>query len=336
MSTVEYLRGYHPFDDDILECVEHAAYNQQGLSWPEFVRRYDIPEPEIFHPKDGNPIEVVDMGPSDYESVFVYHQPMGCQLDSNMMTHVATMAHSSPSSRVISVGNPSKPGRNSGKLSPSEALQVANGYLKPVVGPTLEYMRQAGVEQAVHIGESYGAEKTAASAQFAFAYDHEVTDGVMTEPVFTNGLFKTATAFMRTGRHADKYLRPVRELSDAFKSAEELKESSWQWMMGLGRISNLAIGRALGGGRFGERLNSGLIVNPEMQATVVWGTESELALNGIARALTDPLQWIHAGRLHTMPLDGQTHAMNLDIFLNSAIALQSLKNHAISRVGKLL
>jgi hypothetical protein len=332
MPSVEYLRNYYPFDDDVMARVEDVAQGQSSSSWPEYASRLKIPDLKTYHPKYGSrkAIEVLDIAPKHYDGVEVYHMPMGCLLDANTMLHVATLAAAQPDKRVISVSNPGQLGSGTSKLSFKQRRQVAHGDLEPVVAPTLEYLYSANQEVVFHVGESYGADKAAASAEHSEHYDQTVPQVVMTEPpsVVNRGMAKTAIAFLGTAKRGDEYLQPVRAISNTFESAEELKESGMiGYFVGLARPSNIAIGRALGRVGFEARLDRAMESQPDMKASVIWGSESELALDGMVSALTDRLIEKHGGdRLKTMRLVGQGHAMNLDVFLNTAIILQSLKN----------
>lgn len=336
MSEVERLQTFYDFDDDVLAITEQVACGQENISWPEYARRLNIPEPFTFRPKDAKPIEVIDITPKDYDETLVYHLPMGCLLDSNMVIHVATLAQTQFDKRIISVSNPGQPGRGSGKLSVADAVRVWNGNLKPVVAPTLEYLDSKQIESASHIGISYGADKAAAAAENAplKQFGQEVPRTVMIEPVSIStrgltkltGLLRLGRIFQSTSVHGDKYLEPVRARSQAFVSAEKLKESEVGYAIGLARLSNLAVAAALAQEGFEGRLERALLVNAGLKAGLSWGSASEFDLNNSRDHIADRLQTEYGrDRLSTLPLVGQTHAMNLDIFLNAAVISQLVK-----------
>lgn len=333
MSEIDYLKSYYPFDDEVMAKIEEVAHDQQGLTWPEYARQKTIPELKKFNPKQGKAIEILDICPTDYASVQVYHMPMGCLLDANTILHVVTLAEASPDTRVVSVSNPGQPGSGSGKLGPAGIVKVWNGDLRPVVGPTLEYLHTEAIERANHAGASYGAEKTAASAQHAEQYDHMVPWAVMIEPTAVSdgrGLIGTGRAFMSTGKHAKAYGDRVVELagSGVFKSAQLHKKSELGYGLGIvGRLSNIAIGKAMGRAGFEGRINQAMAASSEMKSTISWGTDSELAINGLVLAITDKLRARYGqGRVKTMILEGQTHAINVDPLLNAALILQGNKD----------
>jgi len=322
MREVDYLLDYYPFDDEILDAAEKASRRQSDVTWPEYVSRFNIPRTKVFEPKDGKPIEVLDLIPHDYDQTLVYHQPMACILDSNRQIHVATLQAILPNKRIIGVGNPGQPGHGYGKVSMMDALKVARGNLRPVVAGTLEYLHSQGIESAIHAGESYGADKAAASAENSTSYSQEATSIISVEPVSVakKGLLRMGWAFMSTGKHAEKYLKPVRSVSHTFKSAEELRESPKTYALGLARLSNIAIGAALGKPGFQGRVERAMVINPSLKTGIAWGTSSEFDENNERESLVRTLKGqFGAKRIADMPVEGQTHAMNLDPFMNSAI-----------------
>lgn len=327
MSSVEHLRSYYPFDDAVINRIEEVAHGQKGLSWPEYAAKHDIPHLINYEPRTGKRIEVLDIIPYDYDETLVYHQPMACRLDSNRQIHVATLAASAPTKRIISVSNPGTLFKGTSKIRLRDMPKVWGGDLQPAVEPTLEYINEEQIEATIHIGESYGSEKAAAAASHAWRYDQEVVHTIMTEPIriAERGLINVARAFQQTSAHGDKYLGPVRELSQTFISAEDLKDSMALFAAGLlSRPSNIVIGKALGRSGFEEQVSTALDSQPEMKAEIIWGEKSELALNGLVFAASERLKAKYGeDRVGTMQLIGQTHAMNLDPFLNSAIILQA-------------
>jgi len=327
MSEVERLSAIHPFYDDVLESVERAARRQEGLSWPNYARRYGIPHPQIYLPRHGWPIEVLDISPKDYDTTLVYHQPMACPLNPEIMLHAATLAAVEPEKRIIAVGNPGPPGHGHGKLLASELGKVWKGDLYPTVIPTLDYLNAKSIKHADHIGESYGADKAAASLDYSEIYGVEVVRSVMIEPVSVvkAGLLKMGWTFRSTKKHKDRYLNPVRQRSDTLLSAEALTPGPYALGV-IGRLSNLAIAHALGLQGYRQRVDTALENNKALKVGVAWGTASEFDRTNqrfsIAHELIDEYS---RDRVVPMPLNGETHAMSVDFFLNAAIYSQLLK-----------
>lgn len=330
-SEFERLSEFYPFSDDVLERVERAAHRQDGLSWPEYQRRFNIPEPKIFRPRDGKPIEVVDLNSDRGQDVIVYHQPMACILDSNILSHVATLAAAQSEHRIIAVGNPGQLGRGSGKLSVAEAVRVWRGDFQPTVAPTLEYLNSQSITEASHVGESYGADKAIASAVSAEIYDSRAVRSIMVEPVSVvkAGIIKMGMTFMSTGKQGDRYLEPVRSRSSTFVSAEELRYKPWLYPFAMARLSNLAVAHALGLNGFENRVQTALSEDWALKIGIAWGTHSEFdETNRRGKIVSDLRAGYGADRVASLPLERQTHAMNLDIFLNAAIYSELLAETA--------
>jgi hypothetical protein len=333
MSEVSYLLDYYSFDDDVMDAVERAARRQTEVSWPEYQRRYSVPQPKVFEPKDAKAIEVLDFVPHDYEDTVVYHQPMGCALDSNIQLHIATLSAVLADKRVIGVGNPGQPGHGYGNLTFKDTFTVWQGDLRPTVTGTFEYLDANGLDMVSHVGESYGADKAVASAANANFYNQEVVNAIMVEPVSVvkSSLLKMGLTFQSTSKQADRYLKPLRQQSRTFVSAESLKESSLGYGIGLARLSNMAIGSALGKKGFELRLDTGLAQNHHMKTGIAWGEASEFDRDNQREKIIERLVAKYgANRVQALPLPGQTHSMNLDIFLNAAIIAQLFKRTNVS------
>lgn len=323
MSEFKRLRQIYPFDHDVLDRVEQAAYRQEGIDWPLYARRYDIPQPTIFHPASGGPIEVLDIAPYDYDRTIVYHQPMACELNPEIMLHVATFAAVQPELRVIAVGNPGRPGSKYGKVPLSKLYDVWKGDLQPAIQPTLEYLEsQKIINEVDHIGESYGADKAAAAVEQAYA-----GRAAMIEPVSVAkaGLVKMGLIFRSTVQHKARYLRPVEQRSGVLVSAEDLTTGIYELGV-IGRLSNLAIAHALGRGRYQQRLDTAMEANPDLKVGIAWGTASEFDRENQRDKITAYLLKKYSrDRVVRMPLKNETHAMVVDPLLNAAVYAQLLK-----------
>jgi hypothetical protein len=67
--------------------------------------------------------------------------------------------------------------------------------------------------------------------------------------------------------------------------------------------------------------------NEEFKAGIAWGTASEFDTENEREQIVENLiNEFGEDRISAMPLKGQTHAMNMDPLLNSAIYAQLLKN----------
>lgn len=334
MSEVERLQKFYSFDDDVLERVESAAAGQRGISFQEYVQKLRLPDLRRFRPRHGKPIEILDIKPNDYEETLSFHLPMGCRLDANMLMHAGTLAQVEKSKRIVAVSNPGQPLSGSGKLSLPEARRVWGDDLLPTVSPTLEYLMSEGVEEAAHSGVSYGGDKAAAASEHSVDYGQKTSRVIVVEPVSIvkrgitriQGAFKMGQLFQSTLEHYDECIEPVRRTSTAFVGAEKQKGSEIGYGLGLLRMSNLAVAGALGQDGFEGRIERAMHLNKDMRTGIAWGTASEFDKDDERAAIVRRLKARFTNRrVEGLPLDGQTHAMNLDIFLNAALIAQLLK-----------
>ena len=329
ISEQERLRQYGEFDSSVLDAVSEVADHQRSTTWNQL--RSEIPETIIFNPDTNKPISVLDIVPrGDYESTQVYHLPMGNALDENMVTRVATLAAAQPTKRIIAVGNPGSPGQGGGKILVAKFGEVWRGDLREAVEPTLQYLKSQGIDTATHVGFSYGADKAAASARYAQNYDQQVPQGVLMEPasVKERSILGLAGDFGKTAKALDGYVQAANSPAylEARKLAEKRGHGLFGYTLGLGRLSNLAIAHALAKDGFEGRVKDALVAQPEMTADIIWGSESELAIHGLMVGLTARLiSEYGSGRVKATEIAGQKHAMGDDIFLHTALVLQSVK-----------
>lgn len=327
MSEQTRLGAYYPFDDDVLDIVSEVAERQRASKWQDI--QTELPESKVFAPRYGKPIEVLDFLPFDYGDTQVYHLPMGNTLDANMSLRVATLAAAEPTSRIIAVGNPGSLGRGHGKLRLKDAPEVWRGDLRPVIEPTMLYLEEQKIEEASHIGFSYGADRASASARHAYKYAQKVAHGIFMEPasVAKRSSLSLAMSFFSTAESLERYVQAAncRPYEEARRLAASDGGSLANYALGLARASNLAIGHSLTKGGFGARAYTAMLLQPEMQADIIWGTASELSVNGLITAIAERLKKRFGERIDSMTLDAQRHAMGDDIFLHTAMILQALK-----------
>lgn len=331
INEAERLRSYYTFDEDILERVGEVADNQRNTTWDALSAR--LPDNKIFIPANGKPIEILDIVPrADYDGTHVYHLPMGNALDENMTARVATLAAAEPARRIIAVGNPGSPGQGGGRIKARDFNSVWSGDLRAAVDPTLQYLHSQNIDVATHIGFSYGADRAATAAQYADKYDQQVQQGVLMDPasVSERSLLGLAREFGSTAQALDVYVQAAASPAylEARKLAEERGHGLLGYTLGLVRMSNLAIAHALAQDGFEGRVDAALTAQPEMLADIIWGSESELALRGCMLATTARLtEKFGIDRVRATELVDQKHAMGDDIFLHTAMILQSTKNN---------
>jgi pimeloyl-ACP methyl ester carboxylesterase len=328
MSEVERLREYYPFDTDVLERVSEVAEQQRSSTWTALQGR--LPEIRTFTADGAKAIEVLDITPNDYDETQVYHLPMGNALDESMSTRVATLAAAQPNTRVIGVSNPGSPGQNKGKLKLHDLAEVWKGELRPAIEPTLQYLSKQGLEAVTHIGFSYGADRAAASAHYAEKYDQQVPQGVFMEPasIKNRSVIELAKEFNSTAAALDGYIKATdsEPYFEARKLAEKRGNGLIGYVLGLSRLSNLAIAHSLTTDDFWWNIDIALTDQTDMKADIIWGSDSELASNDVMTKMTGEFTQVYGSeRVRATVIEGQKHAMGDDIFLHTAMVLQSLK-----------
>lgn len=327
MSEQARLLQYYPgFEEAVVNRVAEVAEQQRNNTWDHISR--DLPENKIFFTANGS-IELMDIVPSDdYDETWVYHLPMGNPLADHMQLRIATLAATEPNKRIIGIGNPSGPRQGVGKLPVSSLRSVWSGDLRPTIDPVLQYLSSQQITTATHIGFSYGAEKAAAAAQFADRYDQSVPRGLFMEPVALKerGLLELGRDFNSTAAALEEYVNAADSAAvvEAGLRAAEKSHGMISYMLGLLRASNIAIAHALTKDGFEERANEALTKQDQLEAHLVWGSESELAIHSLMINLAKRLKDRFGDRVITMELESQKHAMGDDVFLHTAMVLQSL------------
>lgn len=329
MSEQSRLLQYYPgFEEYVVERVAEVAERQRNCTWEQIGS--ELPENKIFSTGRSS-IELIDIEPKDdYDETWVYHLPMGNPLADHMQLRIATLAVAEPNKRIIGVGNPSGPRQGVGTLSIKSLRPVWKGDLRPTVDPVLRYLSTQNITEATHIGFSYGAEKAAAAAQYADRYDQSVPRGLFMEPVALKkrGLLELARDFNSTAAAFDGYVNAAASpaVAQAGQRAAEKSHGMTGYMLGLLRVSNIAIAHALTKEGFEERVSEGLTKQEQLEAHLVWGSESELAIHSIMVNLANRLKDRFGNRVSVMELEGQKHAMGDDIFLHTAMVLQALSS----------
>lgn len=341
MSEIDRLNNYHDFSVETTEAVAEVAERYRSYeTWPELFSDFQsaashaqLHEVE-YTPARGFPIKIVDIVPTEIDTSLVYHLPMGNSIDQNMQARLLTLSAVLPNTRIIAAGNPAQPLTNSGRLTQQERNEVSRGRFRPTVDPILAYAHKEKIEQADQVGFSYGADKALAATLLTDYYDISTPKVVPMDPasVTPRTILQLGADFLATNKHLNDYVEATE--FPAYIDARKVTGRKTGWLAGYGlgltRQSNIAIARGITVGKFETRLAETLRHNPETHATLVWGTESELAINGIMHALAGRISDSgQANQFTAMPVIGQYHAMGDDIFLHAALVHESLtKRHA--------
>lgn len=325
MTTAERLENYNAFSTEVIEEITDFAERQVDFgSYQEFFDYVRAGEPRIIEMDGYKPVSVLDIRPAEHdpEEAILYHLPMGNPLDPNQIYQIATIAGTNPNKRIIATGNPSGPGYGYGLLDLRQRDRVANFDLRPVIEPVLRYADEQGISRSHQVGYSYGSDKAAEAAVHA---DHEVENIVALEPVLGGrNLARLGLDFASTAKELDRYVK-ASELP-TFEAARKESVGAVGFNLGLLRLSNFAIARALAKGQFDVRLDNALERQNTARATVIWGSESEMAVDGLCTAVCADLTRTYGEhRVRGIRLLGQKHALANDVHLQAAIVRESLK-----------
>jgi hypothetical protein len=187
------------------------------------------------------------------------------------------------------------------------------------------YADQQGIERVREVGYSFGALRASASAGHA---DYEVGRMVNIEPVIKKRwLGRLGLDFAATAKELQRYVKASDMLT--FEEARHDSVGAMAYNRGLMRLTNIAIARMLAHDKLEACLQAGLTHQPNMKASLAWGSESELAVDGLMNFVIATLRGHHGSeRVRTLRLVGQKHALANDIHLQAAIVLEGMQDAA--------
>ncbi|HET8709616.1 MAG TPA: hypothetical protein VFL85_05060 [Candidatus Saccharimonadales bacterium] len=328
--TAERLRVIYPFSDEVLAAVDEVAGRQQRMSCERLLATANVLTVRDYQPLEGKPVKVLDIIPpnGEYEAVQVFHLPMAGSMNLDRMVRTATLAAAQPTKRLVAVGNAGEIGAKGGKLSIEDAFDVWKGDLAPTVSATMQYLEAQGIEEAEHVGGSFGADKAVEAAVVASRYDQSTTQLVAMDPasVKHRSPLEIKQDFARSEEPLSDYVRAT--ACPAYYEARHHSGGILRYKVGLFRLSNLAVAHALTFDGFGSRINQALAENRQLPATLIWGSASELADDRIMQPMAAGLTEQYPERFRAMRVPGQRHAMMNDIYLNAALVLQGLAEQA--------
>lgn len=322
--TADRLLGYYPFSPDVVDDVSEFVERQASFtSYQAFFDSVGLKDPFVFRTKGYKPTNIVDFRPKEHapgEAVF-YHLPMANPLDANQMFQLASVAATNPNKRILAAANPSGPGYKSGRLRLLQTPKVLKGNLGATIDPLLRYADDQKIDVSQQIGVSYGADEAMETARRA---NHVVLSAVAIEPVIGERSFVgLAKDFKASDAALKGYVRASK--MPLFESARAEAISGKAYMLGLLRLSNLAITEALTKGGFEARTTDAIKRQEKMRTLVAWGTASELARHEQLSDFMTDLLGQHPSRVDEIVLADQKHASFNDIPLQLALIRQGLR-----------
>lgn len=323
MSTAARLEQYNAFDQKVIERVAAVAEEQLHTdNYRQFISNYVLGE--NLTENDAKNASILDIRPREHDpkAALMIHLAMGQPLDPNNIYQIATIAAVNPHIRIITKGNPSGLGYAKQGLDREQRELASRGNFSPLTEPLMRFAEENGIESVDQYGYSFGADlaMTAASKE---AFD--TPNVIVVEPasVVKRSLIGLGIAFGRSNSTLQEYV----DLSGpAFAAARKESLGMAGFGVALARLSNLAISRGLSEGYFGGRAAEALSVQPDMQATIAWGTDSELSLHSATSDIVRALRADYGeDRVQAIKLEGQNHALANDVYLQAALVAQGLR-----------
>lgn len=274
--------------------------------------------------------DIVPNGDYDEDYARVYHLPMGNGIDPNQIYTAATIFAAEQNTRLIAVGNPGsiyalKSGYQGGKLGAESRKQVAAGDFGSTVTSLLAFLESEGINSTDHIGYSYGADKAVSASLLSANYDQEVETTVVIEPasVVKRSLGKLGLDFMKSNAAMAGYVEA--NADNHYDAARKRSPGALRYPTALVRGTNIAIAKGIAKGGFEQRANAALEANDELVMPIIWGSDSELAVDAVVTDIAQNLAEIHgANRVEAHRVVGGRHALANDLALQSALILNAL------------
>lgn len=339
MTTGERLDRYGAFDDDIVASVADVAAEQNRHGFRELADRYGMADgPQRTQPlmnsHSNHTMEYLRFEPAqDYDETKarILYAPMAIPVDENMTMRALRLFAADPSEQLFVIGSPAHVGNHANRPPITSLPRIAKGDFTPQALPLLAHFRHElpHIDTVDALGYSYGADVAAAFGALAVnrEYDVQVARGVWAEPasLTRRPVKQLLDDFMRSGEQLDAYVQAAD--SRPLDEARELADSGLaRYIGGLSRLSNLAIVKALAHNGFARRAAESLSKNPDLRATLVWGTASEITDATVAERTAASLSSLYQNRVGGLAIEGMHHAGGDDIDLHAAIMLQGLRS----------
>jgi len=326
-DTANRLRNYGVFSDSTINFIAAFADTQRKYkTYQEVFEAANIPEPTLYRTKNGRGVPVVDIVPftKKVDGVLVLHLPMVNPLDQNQLYHIATIALMHPRYRIIAFGNPSGAPyhfKEQNKSLKDLFLIACTNRLYPLVSVELDYLKSQNIQNAHHIGYSFGAHK--AVIETLYADPIEVASLTVIDPVaHPRGLKQLVHDFKSTFQPMGAYVdrTHMQTYFDARADAAKTQHHN----AGLFRPISIAIGLLLGRVDFITLVKKATARNPQMVTTVAWGSDGELGNDAHMTVSMHQLRYELFHDVLPLRLKGDKHSLANDIFLYAAIVHEAL------------
>lgn len=308
MNTAEQLGEFYEFSPAVVDRVSETMDRIQSFdTFRDFFAETGVPNVHRVNFDGYKSNRVLDIKPADYDETeaISISLPMANPLDHNNIFQVASIAAHFPDRRVFAFGNPSGEGYGPGKIRFNQMKTVANGNFWPTVETELKFSDAERLERVYRSGYSYGVEKALAATKRA---NQDTPAVAVIEPasVVPRALKELGDAF----KSSEDALAGYVEANDlpTFLAAREKSVTPGNYILGLARPTNIAVAKGIGEGLFGVLAGEALLTQPDMQMTIAWGSDSELALDAAVQDAIDFLN-VHGDHVRAMRMIGHRHAL---------------------------
>lgn len=308
MNTAEKLSEFYDFSPEVVDRVSETMERISSFdTYKDFFAATGVTAARVYF--DGyKPSRVLDTRPDDYDETeaISVSLAMGQPFDDNNIYQVAAVAAHFPDKRVVAFSNPCGINYHAGRARFSHLPTIWRGDVTPLIDTELKYYDAHHVERVYKGAYSYGIEKALAATVRS---GHDTPAIALIEPasVIPRSLKELGDAFSSTEPALEGYVNA----SDlpTFLDARANSINKYNYIVGLARPTNIAIARSIGRGLFGIHANDALIAQPDMQMTVAWGSDSELAVDVKLQENIEILRSVHGDHVRAMRMIGHRHAL---------------------------
>ncbi len=275
------------------------------------------------------PVQILDIRPVEPRNMHaatVVWLPMARGFDPAELWRAGRLRRVLPDERIIIVANPDSWWKASGILNSDQRARVRGGDVRPVISTVLHYLKEMGLSEVNHVGNSYGAKLAMAAAALAVKHAiHKVPHVVSIEAPhsISRSLRDLALTFYSTRHGVQAHKNTLTD--EALIAALHKEKRLWPYIGTLASLTNLAITKSLTYGQLEEDMSAILEGSPDTVITAAWGTKSELVPHGHMMEIAERLRQSYGDRFKTIVLEGLRHAMYYDIDLVIALIMQGLQ-----------
>jgi len=325
LSTAQRLERLGVFSDSTIGIVSDVAEQHKKMNSYEIVlKNAGIKPPIRFSSQGHKPTEVFDHRPTEHErsEATAMHFGFGNAFDPQNMYMLAVLARCLPNRRLMASGNPTSAGNHYNRLTLTQAYNAFYGRYSSVNDALLNYALGNHIETFDQIGGSYGAERALAlAASPAF----KVNRALIAEPATL--VERKLIPLVRTFNSCMPRIAETLEEIDVphYEAARMDGMGMPRYVLGMGRLSNIALGNGQKRNMFFPRAHDMLVRQSDLIATFAWGDKSELCVSPEIHDSTSALRFMFGeDRVHTLELPGLGHAFGVDPYVFAAAAVESM------------